>query len=80
MLWFGWFGFNAGSALGSNALACHAFMTTNTAAATAMITWMFMDISKGRRCCLACLCYYKSNPWMYLDRVLLALVSEQSWG
>lgn len=38
ILWFGWFGFNAGSALGANGLAAHAFMTTNTSAAFAMLS------------------------------------------
>jgi Amt family ammonium transporter len=40
LLWFGWFGFNAGSALGANGLAATAFVTTNTAAAMAAITWV----------------------------------------
>lgn len=44
ILWFGWFGFNAGSALGANGLAVHAFMTTNTSAACAMISWMVIDM------------------------------------
>jgi ammonium transporter, Amt family len=43
LLWFGWFGFNAGSALGAGPLAVHAFMTTNTAAAAAMLSWMFIE-------------------------------------
>jgi Amt family ammonium transporter len=46
ILWFGWFGFNAGSALGANELAVHAFMTTNTSAAFAMISWMLIDTIK----------------------------------
>jgi Amt family ammonium transporter len=45
LLWFGWFGFNAGSALAANGLAAHAFMTTNTAAAAAALGWMFTEWS-----------------------------------
>ena len=49
LLWFGWFGFNAGSALGANGLAAHAFMTTNTAAAAAVLGWMFTEwASRGK--------------------------------
>ncbi|HEY5585108.1 MAG TPA: ammonium transporter [Ruminiclostridium sp.] len=49
VLWFGWFGFNAGSALGSGALAVHALLTTNTSAATAMLSWMFVEkITRGK--------------------------------
>jgi Amt family ammonium transporter len=48
LLWFGWFGFNAGSALGANALAASAFVTTNTAAAMGALTWMTVGwIHKG---------------------------------
>ena len=43
ILWFGWFGFNAGSALAANGLAGHAAATTFFAAATAMTVWMMMD-------------------------------------
>jgi Amt family ammonium transporter len=43
LLWFGWFGFNAGSALGANELAVWAFINTNTAAAAAGLTWMFIE-------------------------------------
>jgi Amt family ammonium transporter len=43
MLWFGWFGFNAGSALGANALAANAFMTTQIAAAVAGTTWILAE-------------------------------------
>ncbi|HCN74615.1 ammonium transporter [Pseudolactococcus plantarum] len=43
LLWFGWFGFNAGSALSANGLAVHAFMTTNTAAAAAMLSWLIVE-------------------------------------
>jgi len=44
LLWFGWFGFNAGSALEANGLAAHAFMTTAISAATAMLVWMALDL------------------------------------
>ena len=47
LLWFGWFGFNAGSALGANELAAHAFMTTNTAAASAMLSWVLIEVIKN---------------------------------
>jgi len=47
LLWFGWFGFNAGSALGANALAIHAFMTTNTSAAAAMLSWLLIEKVKN---------------------------------
>lgn len=43
LLWFGWFGFNAGSALGANETAVSAFIATNTAAASAALTWMFIE-------------------------------------
>ncbi|WP_332019562.1 ammonium transporter [Kaistella sp.] len=49
MLWFGWFGFNAGSALAANATAAMAFGTTTIASASAMITWIFFDRINGRK-------------------------------
>jgi ammonium transporter, Amt family len=49
LLWFGWFGFNAGSALGANSLAVSAFATTNTAAAAAGLSWMFFDVLRGKK-------------------------------
>lgn len=47
ILWFGWFGFNAGSALGANGLAAQAFINTHLAAATAMCTWLLVEKLKG---------------------------------
>ena len=49
LLWFGWFGFNAGSALGANSDAVIAFANTNIASATAMITWVFYERMVGRK-------------------------------
>jgi Amt family ammonium transporter len=49
LLWFGWFGFNAGSALGANTTAVSAFLTTNTAAASAGLSWMFFDVIRGKK-------------------------------
>ncbi|WP_044293565.1 ammonium transporter [Robinsoniella peoriensis] len=46
LLWFGWFGFNAGSALGANGLAAHAFITSALSAATALLSWMLIDVIK----------------------------------
>ena len=47
MLWFGWFGFNAGSALGANGLAAQAFMTTHVAAAVAAMAWIAAESFSG---------------------------------
>jgi ammonium transporter, Amt family len=47
LLWVGWFGFNAGSALKADGLAANAFVTTNTAAAMAALTWMFVEWGKS---------------------------------
>jgi Amt family ammonium transporter len=49
MLWFGWFGFNAGSALAANGSAVQAFATTNTASAAAMMGWLAFDWLRGRK-------------------------------
>lgn len=46
LLWFGWFGFNGGSALAADGLAIHAFMTTNTSAAAAMLSWLLLEVIK----------------------------------
>ena len=47
LLWFGWFGFNGGSALAMNELAIHAMMTTNLAAACSMLSWLLIDKLKN---------------------------------
>ncbi|MFZ8835963.1 MAG: ammonium transporter [Flavobacteriales bacterium] len=49
LLWFGWFGFNSGSALGANTDAVKAFANTNLASATAMITWVFYERFQNRK-------------------------------
>jgi Amt family ammonium transporter len=56
LLWFGWFGFNAGSALGANSLAAHAFMTTALATAAGLLSWMAIDVIVGRRPTLISAC------------------------
>ena len=49
LLWFGWFGFNAGSAVSASPLAALAFATTNTAAASAGLGWVLFDSAKGKK-------------------------------
>lgn len=46
LLWFGWFGFNAGSALAADGLAAHAFMTSAISSAAALVSWMLIDVIK----------------------------------
>jgi Amt family ammonium transporter len=48
LLWFGWFGFNAGSALAANGLAANAFVVTNTSAAAGALAWLFASWVKGK--------------------------------
>ena len=49
LLWFGWFGFNAGSALAADGVAVSAFLNTNLASATAMVAWLLMDGARGKK-------------------------------
>ncbi|HVX22455.1 MAG TPA: ammonium transporter [Acidimicrobiales bacterium] len=50
LLWFGWFGFNAGSALGANNLAANAFINTNTATAAALLAWILVEKLTNGKC------------------------------
>jgi Amt family ammonium transporter len=49
LLWFGWFGFNGGSALAANGLAVHAILTTNTSGATALLSWLLVEKLTGKK-------------------------------
>ena len=49
LLWFGWFGFNAGSTLALNNITLQSFITTNTSAAAAGLSWMFFNVLKGKK-------------------------------
>jgi Amt family ammonium transporter len=49
LLWLGWFGFNGGSSLAADGIAISAFVNTNTAAATAMVTWVAFDAMRGHK-------------------------------
>lgn len=49
LLWFGWFGFNAGSALAANKLAVEAFLNTHLASAASMLVWVLLDSAQGKK-------------------------------
>jgi Amt family ammonium transporter len=56
LLWFGWYGFNAGSALAANDLASHAFLTTSFATASGLLSWIFIDVLRKRKPSLISAC------------------------
>ncbi|MDR2405893.1 MAG: ammonium transporter [Deltaproteobacteria bacterium] len=56
LLWFGWYGFNAGSAVAANGLAAHAFLTTSFATAGGLLTWLLVDVLRGRKPSLVSAC------------------------
>ncbi|MDR1050090.1 MAG: ammonium transporter [Deltaproteobacteria bacterium] len=56
LLWFGWFGFNAGSALAADSLAAHAFMTTALATAAGLLSWLAIDVLARRKPSLISVC------------------------
>ena len=58
MLWFGWFGFNAGSALKADGLAAHAFMTSSISSACALLTWMLIEVIR------------EGKPYIHIDIIL----------
>jgi Amt family ammonium transporter len=49
LLWFGWFGFNAGSALAADGIAANALVTTHAAAAASLLSWILLELYKGKR-------------------------------
>ena len=69
LLWFGWFGFNAGSALAADGLAAHAFMTSAISSAAALVSWMLIDVIKDGKPTSRCFyrtgcrtgCYYTGS-------------------
>ena len=79
LLWFGWFGFNAGSALAADGLAAHAFMTSAISSAAALVSWMLIDVIKDGKPTLVGAstglvvglgCYY-TRCWLCSDLVFL---------
>ncbi|MDR3178452.1 MAG: ammonium transporter [Oscillospiraceae bacterium] len=56
LLWFGWLGFNSGSALSANSIAAHAFLTTMVSASSAFLVWIFLSVIRKRRAKLTSAC------------------------
>ena len=70
LLWFGWFGFNAGSALAADGLAAHAFMTSAISSAAALVSWMLIDVIKTGSLLWSVLLPDWLSDWLLLHLVL----------
>ena len=68
LLWFGWFGFNAGSALAADGLAAHAFMTSAISSAAALVSWMLIDVIKDGKPTRSVLLPGWLSDWLLLHR------------
>lgn len=73
LLWFGWFGFNSGSALAANGVAILAFLNTSIAAATAMLTWVMFDLLVFKQVKVSGAVSVVSQAWLPLRRALDSL-------
>ena len=77
LLWFGWFGFNGGSALAANNIAVSAVVATNLAAAAAAVSWMIMDwVIKGKPSAIG-IAVVQYAVWQLLQPLQATLISQQ---